>query len=118
MKLIYRDQITMAFWGGYLTALLHNNYHKRKDLPPLLLCMKEFRHLHTLFGRYYTLLRDNKNTNHALNMYEKFTSQVGIPSELVGTFPNFMQGYCTTIKRQRLTTDDSENLNLLNIEFN
>lgn len=118
MKLRYKHQITQAYWAGYLTAVLYNVFQSRLNLPHITLCMRDFAHLKIVFGKYYTLLKNDGRTNKAILMYEKFDSIMDIPSKLKGSYSNFMLGYSDAFNGKKLDASDLSTLLLLDIPNN
>lgn len=117
MKLKYKHQLTQSYWAGYMTATLYNTYPSRSDLPSLALCLRDFAHLKTIYGKYYNLLKNSKRTNHIILMYEKFDSQLLLPLNLKGTFSDFMRGYSEALKKHKIDISCAKDLELLNIPF-
>ncbi|MCY7363164.1 MAG: hypothetical protein LH629_14025, partial [Ignavibacteria bacterium] len=99
VKIKYSSQLTQCYSAGALTAKLYNTYHRRRDLPPLLLCLKDFKILKTHFGRYYNLMKTNKYCNSYILKYEEF-NKLGLDYNLIGSYADFMLGYADTIKRE------------------
>lgn len=54
---------TVAYKAGKIIGYMHNAYSKRDDLPSVAHCMHNFMHLKTILGKYYSLLKNNKNIN-------------------------------------------------------
>lgn len=101
MKRKYKCQATWAYHSGCLTAKLHNTYYSRSDLPNVLLCMKEFQILKTLFGKYYNLMKMNKYCIPYILKYEEF-NRLDLNKEFIGNHLDFMLGYSDIIKRELL----------------
>lgn len=101
MKIKFKHELTQAYWAGTLTAKLYNTYYTRDDLPSVVHCMRDFRYLRTLFGKYYNLLKSNRYCNSYVLKYEEF-NQLSLDEPLIGTFEYFMIGFSDVIKKQRL----------------
>ncbi len=101
MSLKYKHELTQAYAAGVLTAKLYNTYSKRRDLPSIFLCMRDFRILRTIYGKYYNMLKLNKHLNPYIIKYEEF-NQLGLDQTLHGTFEDFIIGYAYTVKKKRL----------------
>lgn len=96
MQLTYKN--TQAYTAGVLTAKLYIMYNNRTDLPSVLLCMRDFQHLTTIFGKYYSLLKLHKTYSKYILRYETFTEQLIVPNIERGGINEFMLGYCDNIK--------------------
>lgn len=94
----FHHRNTMAFCAGALTAKLYRVYGHRTDLPPVLLCMRDFKHLKTIFGKYYTLLNSYERHKECISNYEKFLSKMTLSDIELGGIDEFMIGYVIGIK--------------------
>lgn len=101
MKLRHKTQTKLAYWSGALTAKLHNTYYNRTDTPSFLVCMRDFTILRTLFGKYYSLMKNNRFCNPYILKYEEL-NRLDLDSNLVGNHIDFCLGYADTIKREKL----------------
>lgn len=101
MKIKFKHQTTQAYMAGCLTAKLYNIYYSRSNLPSVVLCMRNFRILKTIFSKYYNLLKANKIANPYINRYEEF-NRLDINKEQIGNFTDFMIGYSDTINKKKI----------------
>lgn len=88
----------MAFCAGALTAKLYRVYGKRKDVPPVLLCMRDFQHLKTVFGKYYNLLNSQNRHRKCIADYERFSNKMVLSEIELGGIDEFMIGYVNGIR--------------------
>lgn len=96
MQVTYKD--TQAYIAGVLTAKLHSKYKNRTDLPSVLLCMRDFQHLKTVFGRYYNLLNSINSYRPLISQYEKYSEKMNLSNLEKGGIDEFMIGYVDNIK--------------------
>ena len=98
----YEHQLTCAYQAGIICGYLYNYYYKRNDLPSIILCMRDFMQLKQIFGKYYTLLKNNKKIYNHILQYEKFVSKLNITKEETGGYIEFMIGFSEKIKKHKL----------------
>lgn len=84
---------TAAFWAGKITAMMYNIYYTRTDLPHVEICMREFLHLKVILGKYYNLLKNNKNHNNTFLQYENIINKYNLSEEERGNHQDFMIGF-------------------------
>lgn len=101
MKIKYQYQKTKAYSAGCMTGKLYNTYYTRKDLPSVIQCMRDFQILKTIFGKYYSLMKNNKYCNSHIVNYEQF-DQLALTKEKVGSYTDFMLGYADTINKNKI----------------
>ena len=92
----YLCEQTQSYLAGVLTARLYNRYHRRKDLPSVVQCMRDFNSLKTVFSKYYNLLKNKKENVKYFEEYEQLNKQFNIYR---GDYSHFMLGYSDNIKR-------------------
>ncbi len=101
MKVKYKSQLTQSYAAGCLVAKLYNTYYTRNDLPSVILCMRNFQSLKTLFGKYYNLMKSNQYCNPYIIHYEQF-NRLDLDKSLIGELTDFFLGYADTIKRDKI----------------
>lgn len=95
--MLYPLKTSASFIAGKLTAYLYIEYRDRDDLPSLILCMRDFLHLKTIFNRYYNLLRLKIKYEKFFLEYESYVEQMRLDEESIGDVHDFMIGYGITI---------------------
>lgn len=102
MIIKYQHQTTCAYYAGVLCGYLYNYYYKRKDLPSIILCMRDFMQLKRVFGKYYNLLKNNHKIYNYFITYEQMVSKMNISDKETGDYKDFMIGFSEKIKKHKL----------------